>query len=96
MRQRDASTLVVAAYDPIMGSHIGIPEILAIWGLAILVFKPRWKTFIEAGPRSWLFAAVCGIGWSVAVVALFVVVAARLCFVRGMSPIGLQDLRRAC
>jgi hypothetical protein len=45
-------------------SHIGIRilDVLAALGLSILLFKPKWKACIEAGPRSWLSAAALVIG----------------------------------
>ena len=46
----------------VMRSHIGIPELLAVMGLSILVFKPKWEACIKAGPRSMLFAAALIIG----------------------------------
>jgi hypothetical protein len=44
--------------------HIGIgaPPLLAVLGLSMLLFKPKWKACIEAGPRSMLFAALFVIG----------------------------------
>jgi hypothetical protein len=38
----------------VMQGHIGVPELLASFGLPMLVFKPEWKAAIEAGPRSML------------------------------------------
>jgi hypothetical protein len=45
-----------------MQGHIGVPHFLAALGLSMLVFKPKWKACIEAGPRSMLFAALFVIG----------------------------------
>ncbi|HLK63222.1 MAG TPA: hypothetical protein VKU19_07265 [Bryobacteraceae bacterium] len=51
-----------------MQGHIGVPHLLATLGLSILVFKPKWKACIQAGPRSMLFAAFFVIGASVLVI----------------------------
>jgi hypothetical protein len=39
----------------VMRSQLGIPELLAVLGLSIVVFKPNWEACIKAGPRSMLF-----------------------------------------
>jgi hypothetical protein len=51
-----------------MQGNIGVPHLLGALGLSILVFKPKWKACIEAGPRSMLPAALFVIGVSVLVI----------------------------
>jgi hypothetical protein len=45
-----------------MQGPIGVPHLLAALGLSMLVFKPKWKASIEAGPRSALLAALFVVG----------------------------------
>jgi hypothetical protein len=52
-----------------MQGQIGVPHLLAVLGLSMLFFKPKWKACIEAGPLSMLVAAVFVIG----AFALFIV-----------------------